>query len=353
MLHGQSPLVRQWILLKTLCARSCGATVKELVHELGVSEKTIRRDLETFQKVGFPLQEEVGGQGRKAWRIDPAKNQPGLSFAFDEAIALYLGRRLLEPLAGTVFGEAASRAFRKIRAVLSPGALKYLERFAGIFHQTMLGVSDYARKADLIDQLLLAIEDRRAVFITYQSLRATEPVSYDVYPYALVHHHNSLYLVGHAPEHDQIRHWKIDRIDAVDLTSIHFQRPEGFDLQQHFAKSFGIFHGEGDIPVKIRFSPAVARYVQEKHWHESQKLTKEPDGSLLAEFRLGSTEEIKSWVLGFGRHAEVLQPHSLRQEIREEAESLLRLMSSDMEPASSPARRPGEPSNIRKRRERP
>jgi len=110
-MHGECPLVRQWILLKTLSGRPGGVTVKELVQELRVSEKTVRRDLETFQKVGFPLQEQVGEHGRKTWRLQPSASQPGLSFAFDDAISLYLGRRLLEPLAGTVFWEAAHHDF--------------------------------------------------------------------------------------------------------------------------------------------------------------------------------------------------------------------------------------------------
>ena len=174
-----SPLVRQWIVLRTLCSRRHGATVKEMVQEMGVSEKTIRRDLETFQRAGFPLEETVGEYGRKKWRIDPAKSQPGIAFTFDEAIPLYLGRHLLEPLAGTLFWEAAQRAFRKIRASLDPKALKYVEQFATMFHQTMVGVSDYSKKADLIDELMVGIEDHKAVFLTYKSMKATEPVTYD------------------------------------------------------------------------------------------------------------------------------------------------------------------------------
>ncbi|NLE38477.1 MAG: HTH domain-containing protein, partial [Pirellulaceae bacterium] len=169
----ETPLVRQWILLRMLAARHYGATVKEMAQEMGVSEKTIRRDLETFQVSGFPLEEVVCERGLKKWRIDPAKTQPGLTFAFDEAISLYLSRRLMEPLAGTPFWDAAQRAFKKIRASLGPEAIKYIERFAGMFHQTMVGTSDYTKKAEIIDELMQGIEDRKAVFITYQSLQAT------------------------------------------------------------------------------------------------------------------------------------------------------------------------------------
>jgi len=318
-----SPLVRQWTLLRVLSRRDSGLTVKQMAEELAVSEKTIRRDLETFKRVGFPLQETVAQFGCKKWHIDPTRSGPGLSFAFDEALALYLARRLMEPLAGTPFWEAAQRAFRKIRATLGGEALKYVDRFAGLFHQTMIGVSDYSKKAELVDQLLIAIEDRRAVFITYRSLRSTKPVTYDVYPYGLIHHRGSLYLVGWAPEHEEIRHWKIDRLEDAEVTPIHFHRPEDFDLHRHMAKSFGVFHGEGEVHVKVWFSPTVARYVQEKTWHPSQKLKAQKDGSLIAEFDLDGTEEIKRWVLSFGRHAEVLEPEDLRDGIRVELETVL------------------------------
>ncbi len=79
---------------------------------------------------------------------------------------------------------------------MGAGALKYVEKFAPLFHQTTVGASDYSKKADLIDELMIGIEDQRAVFLTYQSLRATEPVTYDVFPYGLTYHRGSLYLVG-------------------------------------------------------------------------------------------------------------------------------------------------------------
>jgi len=336
----QPPLVRQWILLRTLCARRYGATVKEIAQELSVSEKTVRRDLETFQKAGFPLEEIVGERGVKKWRVEPAKNQPGLTFAYDEAVALYLGRRLLDPLAGTPFFEAAQRAFRKIRATLGASALAYLEQFGQLFHQTMMGTGDYSGKGDLIDELLIGIEDCKAVFLTYQSLRATEPVTYDVYPYGLVYHRGSLYLVGWSPDHEQVRHWKVDRIEGAEVTKFPFQRPPDFDLQSHLADSFGVFHKTGNVKVKVRFAPRVARYVRESKWHDSQRITPQKDGSVIAEFQLAGTEEIKQWVLSFGRHAVVLAPASLREEIQQDLNALLRAYEEQPTAASTDGRPP-------------
>ncbi len=321
----QAALLRQWLLLKTLSARRIGVTLKELAAEMQVCEKTIRRDLETFMAAGFPVAETSVRFGRKKWHLDADKFTPGMTFAFDEALALYLGRHLLEPLAGTPFWEAAQRGFKKIRASLGETALRYVEKFGDSFRQTSLGRHDYSGKAEVIDQLMLGIEDCRAVFITYQSMRATEPVTYDVYPYGLAYHRGSLYLVGRNPQREQICHWKVDRIEKANVDQFRFQRPAGFDLRQHLAGSFGIYHtdGEAEVRIRVRFSPAVARYVQESQWHASQKLTKDRDGSLVAEFRLDDTSEIKRWIMSFGASAVVLEPETLRVEIVAELEPLL------------------------------
>ncbi len=294
-------------------------TVRELADHFGVTLKTVRRDLIVLRQVGFPVAETAGDHGRKTWTVVSSADGPQLRFTFDEAVALYLGRRFLEPLAGTLFWDAARRAYAKIGAWLTPGALRAVEKLLPSFVRTAVGASDYSKKSALLDDLSRAIEDHRITHVVYQSARATEPVSYDIYPLGLVYHRGALYVVGLAPRREgQPRHWKVDRIEAVQVTGLQFQPPEGFDLRKHLAGSFGIFEGHGDLTIKVRFSACVARYVTEGRWHESQKLTPQKDGSLLAEFRLSGTEEIKSWLLGFGRNAVVLEPKEFRDEMAAE-----------------------------------
>lgn len=84
--------------------------------------------------------------------------------------------------------------------------------------------------------------------------------------------------------------------------------------------------------VKVRFSPAAARYVEEGRWHASQRLTRQSDGSLVAELHLSVTEEIKRWVLGFGKEAEVLEPEELRKEMAQELQTLLSQYRASEEP---------------------
>ena len=329
----ENPMLRQWLLLRTLGARQLGVTVQDLARELEVSIKTVRRDLIGLRRLGFPLQETTGEHGRKTWRVDAKWCQSALPFTLEEALALHLGRRALDPLAGTPIWNAAQRAHQKLQAMFTASALKHLEKLSAAIVRTNAGASDYSGHGKILDELLSGMEDHRATFITYQSDRATEPVTYDVYPYGMVFHRGSLYLIGFAPRHDSIRHWKVNRILDAETTEVRFQRPSDFDLTAHLEKSFGVFHDEGEVVVRVWFSPTVARYVRESRWHASQQLTPQPDKSLIAEFQLSGTKEIKSWVLSFGKHAQVLAPESLRDEVMKELE--LALTSYQQLPSAS------------------
>lgn len=202
---------RHWRMLQIVMARRLGETVARLAEDLAVSEKTIRRDLNLLQKVGFPLSESVGEKGLKRWKLESG-HAPPAAIRWDEAATLYLGKKLFQPLAGTFLAKGLSSLFRKIEDVLSEDARKYLDRMAQMWLVTQPAASDYAQRGQLIDDLNLAVEEHRLVWLTYQSQSATEPVTYDVHPYGLILHRGTLYLVAFAPHHGEVRHYKVDRI---------------------------------------------------------------------------------------------------------------------------------------------
>ena len=94
-----TPLIRQWRLLEWLSATSKGIRVAQAVKVLGVSDKTIRRDLVLLRRVGFDLREEVVNEaGLKAWRIKKKKTPRSISGLLDalvEGIAEIDDARLL------------------------------------------------------------------------------------------------------------------------------------------------------------------------------------------------------------------------------------------------------------------
>jgi predicted DNA-binding transcriptional regulator YafY len=317
------PLLRQWKILRALSASRQGRTIRELQGDAQVSEKTVRRDLLTLAGAGFPLHERLADYGKKLWRIEARAGVPDFNITFDEALGLYLANRLLEPLAGSGFWESAQAAIQKIRVMLGDTAIRYVEKMADAVHVTRRAMT-MPNKAEIVDTLLQGLEERKVVWLTYQSQRATEPVTYDVHPYGLTCHRGTLYLIGFAPQHNEIRHWKIARVEGAKLDVMPFQRPGEFKLEHHLADSFGVYKGQKPVMVAVRFTHEAARYVQETQWHGSQKIETLPDGGIVARFKLNSTIEIKSWILCFGINAEVLEPATLRSEFAQELGQMLR-----------------------------
>lgn len=319
-------LIRQWLLLRALGASRNGCLVRDLAAEFSVSERSIRRDLDALAAAGFELEEIIEDHGRKRWRIDGSQSVPLPEFNLSEAAALYLGRRLLEPLAGTSLWEAAQAAFVKLRQQFRPESLAYLESLADTQYETTFGHSDYSGRAEVIDALMLGVNECRVARLLYHPLRAETPREYELQSLGLIYNRGTLYLVAVSADSREPRHFKVDRIRDVELLERTFERPPGFDLQRHLQSSLGVYHREGPPQtVRIRFRAEVARYVTEHRWHHSQTITEQPDGSLIVELQLSDFTELKSWVLSFGATARVLHPESLVDEMRQECEQLREL----------------------------
>ncbi len=93
--------------------------------------------------------------------------------------------------------------------------------------------------------------------------------------------------------------------------------PPGFSLETYLRHSFGMFTEE-IVRVKVRFHKSLTRYLLERRWHPSQKNKKLKDGSLELTFEVAGTKEIKTWIMGFGSLARVLEPASLVKEIKDD-----------------------------------
>jgi predicted DNA-binding transcriptional regulator YafY len=102
--------------------------------------------------------------------------------------------------------------------------------------------------------------------------------------------------------------------------------PESFDPEELMGSSFGIFKG-APTKVVVRFDADVSGYIEERQWHETQRIDYEDDGSLLLEMTVAGIEEVKHWILTWGSKAEVLRPSSLREEIVAECKAMVKRYS--------------------------
>ena len=100
---------------------------------------------------------------------------------------------------------------------------------------------------------------------------------------------------------------------------------------------FGVYQRK---PVKARiwFSPDAAGYIKETLWHDTRAIVPQKDSSILFEAEVAGTEEIKYRVMSWGSKAEVLDPQSLREEIRAEAEAAVEKYGKPISPLEESAR---------------
>ena len=103
----------------------------------------------------------------------------------------------------------------------------------------------------------------------------------------------------------------------LNLTDERFTLPKGFNLDEFMRHSFKVMHDEL-YTVRVRISSGWARWVGEKIWHESQKITKLPNGSLEMTFRVAGLDEIERWILSLGPECQVLEPKKLKEMVRKD-----------------------------------
>lgn len=101
--------------------------------------------------------------------------------------------------------------------------------------------------------------------------------------------------------------------------------------EQYLDKAWGILQGDR-VTVRVVFAALLARYIEERLWHPSQKLRPLPDGRVELTLRVADTLEVRRWILGFGAEAEVLEPETLREALRKEAEEVARQLAPTRRP---------------------
>lgn len=319
-----SPSVRHCKLIEILWESKEGISIAELAKKFEVDMRTMRRDLSMLKKQQL-VSETTEAHGRKLWYSERNPLQPA-QFDFDEAAALYLGYRHLAPLANSFLWKAAQNGLRKIREQLGSQYVQFLDKLLETFRESTTGWSDYSQHSDIISTLIPACEDQVELLITYRSLTAEQEEQYAIHPYELVTQQGTMYVVGFSCKRNEIRTWKLNRITGAERTKEKFKKPKDFDSAKYRRKGFGIFVLNEDTvqKIRIRVDPWLARYVQEHHWHETQKFEQQPDGGVIVQFEVVPTHELINWTLKLGRHAEVLTPESFRETVQKEITEMAR-----------------------------
>lgn len=314
-------LVRQLDMLRELQAARYGKTVHELAKEPGVTKRTVQRDLGVLRDAGFILSAERRDQ-RVYYKLDKETGLP-LNFPVLEVAAMIFAERAGMGLAGTPFGDHLRSGVRRLTAAMAPEMRRFLERAADAYVPLARGYKPYEDAREILENLNDAMLRRRVCRVSYRSPGAEEPRRYEIEPLRFLPHRGGLYVISRVPRYDNLITQAVERFDDVKVTEQEFEPPEHLPIDERVRDAFGVSYEE-PMDVVVRFAADQAPYVRERIWHPSQRLEEEPDGRVVLRLRAGGFFEIRSWVLGFGAAAEVLEPEELREAVREEMRAALR-----------------------------
>lgn len=180
----------------------------ELADRLGVSGRTIRRDVERLRALGYPVQSLTGPAG--GYRLRAGTAMPPLLLDEDEAIAIAVGLRTAARASVTGIEETSIRALVKLEQVLPA----HLRRRVAALGSATIAPSTGGPTVDPqhLTTVAAACRDAECLRFHYRSRDGTA-TRREVEPHALVNLGRRWYLVAWDRRRDDWRTFRVDRLD--------------------------------------------------------------------------------------------------------------------------------------------
>lgn len=234
----------------------------DLADELGITERSVRRDVERLRSLGYPVHATSGVGG--GYRLGVGTELPPLPLEDDEAVAVAIGLRASTsgPVRG--LGEASIRALAKLERVLPrrlQRRVRALDAVSIPLQRTGVQVID----AEVLSMLATACRDAEEVAFAYRAANGSQ-TSRRVEPYHLVHTAWRWYLLAYDPERADWRTFRVDRVEGRPQTGRRFtpRKLPSADVAAYVSQAISI-HGAGVRAELLFHAPAevVARQLGE------------------------------------------------------------------------------------------
>jgi proteasome accessory factor B len=286
-----------------------------IARELEWSVRTVKRDLALMQnRLNLPMEFD---QHKNGWRFTkPVPFFPSIPLTEKEVVGLFVAQKTIEQYKGTALGPVLEGAFRKMMAGLDDSVKYSLGDLDGVVSIRPLAPGD----ADLEKFQLFtrAVREKRVMRFIYRKHGEQRRAARKVQPCHVAYVNNlwTLFAVDPmAKEARKLRKYVFFRVSGVELTDERFATAERLDLNEELKGSMGVFKGTENHNVVIEFDAWGADDVRGRKWNSSQVLEDHPTGGLTMRMTLNNLEEVERWVLGFGKHATVVEPPELRERV--------------------------------------
>ncbi|MGH8022161.1 MAG: helix-turn-helix transcriptional regulator [Limisphaerales bacterium] len=291
-----------------------------LAREIEVASKTIHRDIEFMRdRLGLPIEFDAARNGY--FYQGEVSAFPSLQITEGEVFALVVAEKALQQYRGTSFEKPLLSAIKKMEQSL-PDTISLNLSDVGraiSFRTSVEPILDLK----IFDALARAAAERQQLQLDYRKPGAAGPETRTVDPYHLANVNGEWFLFAFDHARKDIRKFAPGRIQAIRPTGLTFELAPKFSLEKQLRDSFGVYSGDGQYEVVIRFDARAADYIREKKWHESQHLRELRNGGVEMSLKLSSLVEIQRWILSWGGDARVIKPRELAEAVRNSAEKIL------------------------------
>lgn len=319
-------LARQWEMLKLLPSRSPGITAREVtlhLKEAGyeVSKRTVERDLnELSLQFGIACNDAAMPYG---WHWIPGKQQDFGSIDLVDALSLTLAEevltQILPPSMLSVLSPKFSQARKKLSALSDHPMVRLRDKVRYI--PITLNFQPPKLRPHILESLQQAVATEHQIEVRYAPFNSNSK-ELRLHPLSLVQRGNATYLLATTFDYPDVLLYAVHRFEKITLLDEPAQIPEGYSVDAHLATGALEFGGGQEITLKAKLSDALAMYLTETPLHPDQKIQHRDDCYQLTA-KVHDSWQLQFWILSQGAEIEVLQPKSLRAQIRTSLESAL------------------------------
>jgi predicted DNA-binding transcriptional regulator YafY len=289
-------------------------TAKSLADRFGVTVRTIYRDTEDLIAAGVPIEAITGPEG--GYRLASDKPLPALTLEADDALKLHMISQLEHQASPPPPADTSSN-----KSITNTQLRNLIQRI-------YLDTADWYWKDEgsaHLPAVRHALLDQSAIQIT------TSHTTTIAKPYGLVWKAGEWHLVAE-PIDGQPERYRLNQIDRVAATDLHFTYPDDFDLRTWWTDTMEDY-GQGTIEVRLRVSPAARDELLRLALKKTSTVEHPPEGGLVITLHVDRWEWLVPLVTSYGRDVIVEQPQQLRQAV---IAHLTNAVTAYQQPATTP-----------------
>ena len=288
----------------------CGLCIDDIKEHFECS----RRSAERMKALLFDLfpekiEEVQTSDKKKRWRFIKGTMNSLISFNADDFANL-------EYLKGLSTDENRQKELdeliAKIKALTPQKNLQTLDTdVSAILESEGFAIRQYSRvKADK-----QTLEKIRTALLSFKKIKFSYPINDKtkeiiLNPYGVIIS-DKYYLVGFNEYVSDLRLYKVDKIEQLEILEEYFDKDEKFSLAEYCKNSFSIYQEE-PIDITLEFDKAVADDVLNYHFHPTQKMKQLDNGNIQVKFKSGGTYAICQELFKWGTNVKIKRPSNFK-----------------------------------------